>query len=588
MISNLLFIPVRYYSLALLCLGVLSLGACAQQTKLEQTKAVVLQGAPNSNNVQEEITKPEYKDFRPETLYSLMLAEVALQRQMPELALSYYRREAENTRDPGIIRRGLELSTWLEVHQVSLELITLWQEVEPNNPKAHQIMAQQQLYFGLIKGSLKSIERVFELGAEFNFDYFNQLTSKLNEAEGLEVLRKLETLSQKYPKNSQLWLSRSYLYALLDQRQSALDASAKAIKLDKDDSRPVVVHAELRFNYNDHQAGLKEMEKGLKRFPDSKQLNLLYTQSLLKLAKNKKAEDQIYQIVDRFPDEYEYRYQLALMSGDFKLNHVAKDLLQQGLQDSYRKEESYIYLSRIAENENNYDEAIDYLKNIKPGVGFLEARLQIAYLLNDQGKSEQAIASLQEARFLEGESKSAFYHAEADLLAQIGREQEALKVFTQAIQEYPESIQLRYARSMLAERVGNLKLTESDLLFVIEREPRNAMALNALGYTLTNKTNRHKEALKYIEKAYEISPQDPAIVDSMGWVYYRLGDYPKAISFLEQAIALQADHEIAAHLGEVLWVSGLETEAKRVWDEALAKQADSEALKSVMAKFLNK
>jgi len=141
---------------------------------------------------------------------------------------------------------------------------------------------------------------------------------------------------------------------------------------------------------------------------------------------------------------------------------------------------------------------------------------------------------------------------------------------------------------MLAESMDNLELAESDLLKVIELEPRNAMALNALGYTLTNKTNRHKEALVYIEKAYEISPDDPAIIDSMGWVNYRLGNYEEALTYLRKAIAMESDHEIAAHLGEVLWVSGLETEAKRVWGEALDKKQDSEVLKTVMKRFLNK
>jgi tetratricopeptide (TPR) repeat protein len=114
------------------------------------------------------------------------------------------------------------------------------------------------------------------------------------------------------------------------------------------------------------------------------------------------------------------------------------------------------------------------------------------------------------------------------------------------------------------------------------------MALNALGYTLTNKTDRHQEALVYIKKAYEISPNDPAIIDSMGWVNYRLGNYSEALKYLRKAISIEPDHEIAAHLGEVLWVSGLEVEAKRVWEEALEKSSDSEVLKSVMEKFIRK
>lgn len=566
--------------------------SCAQQSKIEQAQAIVIQGAEkgttiNANAMTAELEQAAKQSFRPETLYNLMLAEISLERGMPDLALSSYRREAIQTRDPGVIKRALEISTWMEAHQVSLELMSLWQEVEPLNPKAHEIMAQQQLYFGRVKSALVPIEKVLELGAVFNFDLFNQVVPKLNETEKREVLRKLEQLSKTYSNNSQVWLSVSNLYALLDQRQSALDAAKKAMRLDKQDVRPVVMHAELRFNYHDQQSAISEMEKGLKKFPTSKQLNVLYAQSLLKIGKDKKAEKQIYTTLERFSEEPELRFQLALLSAEFNLNTVAKDLFTQNLDIGYRREESYFHLSRLAENEKDYQSAIDYLQPIKPGVGFLEARLQIAFLLAEQNKINEAISSLQEARLLQVESQSVFYHAEADFLIQNGQQNEAMQVFNAAVAANPDLIKLRYARSMLAESMNDLALAESDLLYIIKLEPRNAMALNALGYTLTNKTNRHQEALVYIEQAYAISPDDAAIVDSMGWVHYRLGNYEQALTYLRKAIAMEADHEIAAHLGEVLWVSGLQTEAERVWTEALNKRQDSEVLKTVMKRFLN-
>lgn len=579
---------LRQTAMLSLCLFVVS---CAQQSKLEQAQAVIIQGDEkgttiNASTMNDEVAQVAKESFRPETLYALMLAEIALDRDMPDVALGSYRREAIQTRDPKVIQRALEISTWMEVHPVSLELMSLWQEVEPLNPKAYQIMAQQQLYFGRAKSALTPIEKALDLGADFDFDLFNQVVPKLNASDRMEVLRKLEQLRKKFPQNSQVCLSTANLYALLDQRQSALDAAEKAIHLDKQDVRPVVMHAELRFNYHDQQSALKEMEHGLKKFPDSKQLNVLYAQSLLKMGKEKKAEKQITQTLERFEQEPELRFQLALLSAEFDLNTLAKDLFTQGLEDDYRKEETYFHLSRLAENEKAYQAAIQYLQPIKPGVGFLQARLQIAFLLVEQKKINEALASLQEARNLQGENHNVFYHAEADFLIQDGQQEQAMKVFDQAVGEFPDDIKLRYARSMLAESMGNLSLAESDLLKVIEIEPRNAMALNALGYTLANKTNRHQEALAYIEKAYAISPEDPAIIDSMGWVNYRLGNYQEALSFLRKAIAIQADHEIAAHLGEVLWVSGLETEAKQVWTDALDKNQESEALKTVMKRFL--
>jgi tetratricopeptide (TPR) repeat protein len=566
------------------------LSACAQFSadsgSPQQAKAYIAGKKPETAIEEKKAEGSEYKEFSPDTLYALVLAEIALDRDMPDIGLSYYRREAHKTHDPGVIKRALEISTWMEAHQISLELIALWQEVEPQNPIAHKIMAQQQLYFGLVEGALASVEKVLALDDDFNFDYFNQVLPSVPEEDRIVILRRLEDISEKYPKNSQVWLARAHMYGLLDQRQSALEAAAKAKRYNRKDDRPVVMHSELKFNYNDHNSALNDMQRGLKKFPNSQALHLLYARSLLKVGKLGKAEQHIKDSIERFDRDHEYRFQMSLLCADYKLNLLAKQLLRESLVNNYRREESNLHLSRLAEQEGNFEEAIGYLSTIKPGHGFVEAQLQIAFLLNEQGKFEEAIASLEEAHSLQADNGGSFLHAQADILSESGKEEKALEVFTKAISLFPNSIKLRYGRSMLAEQMNRIDITEQDLLAVIEKEPRNALALNALGYTLTNKTNRHDEALVYIEKALEISPNDPAIIDSMGWVQFQLGNYDEAVSFLRKAIALEADHEIAAHLGEALWVSGMKTEAKEVWDDALAKNKDSEILKSVMQRYL--
>ena len=139
---------------------------------------------------------------------------------------------------------------------------------------------------------------------------------------------------------------------------------------------------------------------------------------------------------------------------------------------------------------------------------------------------------------------------------------------------------------MISEKLGRVDQLEIDLRNIIAKEPNNAAALNALGYTLADRTNRHAEALQYITKAMKITPDDPAIIDSMGWVQYRLGNLEEAIKLLREAILLLPDPEVAAHLGEVLWVSGQQEEAKKVWEKALEKKKGSKILKQVMSKFI--
>ncbi|MCB1743983.1 MAG: tetratricopeptide repeat protein, partial [Gammaproteobacteria bacterium] len=144
---------------------------------------------------------------------------------------------------------------------------------------------------------------------------------------------------------------------------------------------------------------------------------------------------------------------------------------------------------------------------------------------------------------------------------------------------------LLYARAMLAVRGDRMEQVEADLRSILSREPDNADALNALGYTLADKTDRYDEALELVKRAYELRPNDHYIVDSMGWIMYRLGRYRQAIEHLRRAFELQADPEVAAHLGEVLWVSGDRNGAREVWEAALEKQPDDERLLDVIKRF---
>jgi tetratricopeptide (TPR) repeat protein len=166
------------------------------------------------------------------------------------------------------------------------------------------------------------------------------------------------------------------------------------------------------------------------------------------------------------------------------------------------------------------------------------------------------------------------------------RYSDAMDVYGTALDIVPGNTDLLYARALAAEKVGRIDILEEDLKAILVTEPNNAHALNALGFTLADQTDRYEEAYDYLKRAIEIMPDDPAIIDSYGWINYRLGNYEEAIRLLRNALSRFNDGEIAAHLGEVLWVSGNREEAKIVWQKALKKSPDDSLLQEIMDRFI--
>ncbi|HKJ75731.1 MAG TPA: tetratricopeptide repeat protein, partial [Gammaproteobacteria bacterium] len=173
-----------------------------------------------------------------------------------------------------------------------------------------------------------------------------------------------------------------------------------------------------------------------------------------------------------------------------------------------------------------------------------------------------------------------------ELLRENGRLEEAVAVYTAALERFPDNAELLYARAMVAERLDRIDRLEEDLRRILANDPDNTQALNALGYTLADRTDRYQEAHELIRKAYEQAPDDPAVIDSMGWVLYRMGRNEEALKHLRRAYRLRADGEIAAHLVEVLWQTGREDEAREFAEQAREQFPEHELLKEVVQRLL--
>jgi tetratricopeptide (TPR) repeat protein len=257
----------------------------------------------------------------------------------------------------------------------------------------------------------------------------------------------------------------------------------------------------------------------------------------------------------RMPDDPDLLYTLALLNLDMDELDKASGHFQRLLQTGNRASESHYYLGRIAEIRRQHDAAIGNYSKVGHSDYRLDAQIRIGHLLGELDRLDEARTHFRGLRThsTHAPTRVRLYLEEAVLLDGKERSTEALELLSAGLEQFPGDTELLYMRGMAYEKTGRLDLLERDMLSILAREPGNADALNTLGYTLANRTDRYQEAYELIRQAIEIKPDNAAIIDSMGWVLYRMGRHQEAVKFLRRALALQFDTEIAAHLSEVLW-----------------------------------
>ena len=272
---------------------------------------------------------------------------------------------------------------------------------------------------------------------------------------------------------------------------------------------------------------------------------------------------------------------------DSELRQLAEEIYSEYRTVQYENEMEHAFQAgQAAELLRFQVEAAAWYKKVERGERALVAALRRAYLTAgngdlDSARKQMARLRLQHDSAIVKES----YLAESDILVSAGLPEESFELLTDALELTPADPQLLYGRAMIAVQLGRIEEAEVDLRQIIDLDPQNAGALNALGYTLADKVGRYDEAERLIRTAYELQPEEVSIIDSMGWVAYRQGRLEEAERYLRDALSKDKNSEIAAHLGEVLWVNDRKEEALSVWKSAQDIDPDNEVLVETMTRF---
>src|SRR5438105_670887 len=526
---------------------------------------------------------PEYGSASSEAIYEFLAAEIAAQRGDVDAALAVYQRLARELRDPQIARRAVETAIRARAFPAALDSATLLLELEPESTLAREIMATLLANEGDIHKARDTMGRVLEKNANRG-PLLMQLSHLLGKfSDKAAVLEATRDMAAPYDiPESHYAIGVAALIA--GNVEVAASESDAALALNPAWQQGAILKAQVL-----RKAAPAEVIPYYEAFvvanPAAREVRMQLGRELASEKKLPEAREQFREADKLGKGDPQAAYATGLLSLQLDEYGDAQTAFSRALKLGYYEPAAiYLGLGQAAEGLMRYEEAIGWYQKVDSG-DWVRAQLKIATLIARQQNLDAGRQYLQRIEPRSAEDRIQMVQVEAQLLRDAKQWRETYEMLTKAVAQYPDSFELRYDRAMAAERIDKLDVLESDLRQVIKMKPDYAHAYNALGYTLADKTGRLAEAKDLIEKAYKLSPDDPFILDSLGWVYYRMGQAETALKHLHSAYAVRPDPEIAAHLGEVLWKIGQRDEAQKIWRAALAENPNHETLLAVMQKY---
>lgn len=583
-------------NVAILLLALL-LAACAgiQPESANEPKVVTETNAQNESQVvvkEEPQAKPERVlpkrpdiELTEDILFKVLLAEIAGQRGRLDIATENYLDLARSTRDPLLVERATRVAIYTREDEAAFEAAQLWVELDPKNPDAHQVLTVMTMRQGNIEQSLKHLEIILEASN-------GQLDQKLwmianflgREEDKTGVMLLMERLMENHMDDADAIFAFANVSARMGDMERAKDLLKRVIELKPDNEAAALTYIALLQKAGESNVAIEWLETRLKNGDTSFNIHMAYARLLTEVKRFEDARGQFEILTEKAPENVDVLYALGLL---YLQTNKLEDAEKQFIKLTELKKrvfDSNYYLGRIAEEKDELEKATGLYQGVHGGENYFDARIRLSLILAKQGEIEKALGNIRSIQKAKGSNRLILVQAEGEILIGEKRFQEALAVFNKAIEEqgHPD---LLYSRAMLAEKMDRLDILEADLKAILAKDEDNATALNALGYTLADRTERYEEAYKYIKRAYELSPGDFYILDSMGWVLYRMGRLDEAVDYLQQAFELRKDPEIAAHLGEVFWVMGNKKAAKEVWETALKGTPTDDTLLEVIERF---
>lgn len=522
------------------------------------------------------------QELTPQTLYRFLLAEIAGARGQIGLAAQLYLEIARDTRDPRIARRAAEVALFARNADMAAEAARIWSEADPDSEEAKRLLAGVvSTHGGRMEDVQIQLARALAqapANLDANLMGLNRALSRLEDKQAAQSM--VIRLTEPYLDHPEAHFARAQAAAIAGSPMESLTAINASLLLRPDWETSLLFKAQLLMQTGAHTEASHLLQEAITRQPDNRNLRLGYARSLIAAKQFETARTEFRTLLGSAPGDRDLLYAVALLSLQLDDPSAAEPLLKQALEARHPEADAIrIHLGQVAEQRKDGAAARKWFESVGPGAHYAEARIRSAHSLAREGQMDEA-RSLLQTPTEDANLSRRFRLAEAQMLREAGRTEDAFDVIDDALLQAPDDADLLYESAMLAERLDRLEIMEGRLRKVIALTPDHAHAKNALGYSLADRGIRLEEAERLIASAHELAPDDAFILDSLGWVSFRLGDNEAALEHLQRAYSMRPDPEIAAHLSEVLWTLDRRDEAETLLNDALAEHPDNEALRS--------
>jgi tetratricopeptide (TPR) repeat protein len=515
--------------------------------------------------------------------YHLFMGDLALQREKPALAATEFLRAARASTDAAVAERAARFTAAYGTPEEALEAAGLWADRAPDSLHPQRLLVRANLALGRPAAAAAGFARLRAEGGDGGRAFLALLPLAGEARDPRVALEAMSAVTAEYPEDPSAAYVESYLALRAGETEAARAAAQRALALEPGWVDAALLYARALDAAGETEAALDWLARH--EAAASRELLLERATILINAERGDEARVVLEEVLDQAPADPEALRALGYLEFHAGRAAEARRAFMALLAHGQYTNDALFYLGGLAEQEGKVEEAARLYSRVDAGEHLVTAQVRLALLMFRMGRPELALQHLELFAQRNPGADVELGVARAELLSRLGRPEEAFEVYGALLERRPDEVGLRYARGMLGVELGRVDAAVADFRHIVDLRPEDPAALNALGYTLADLTERHDEAFELISRALALDPENPAVLDSMGWVLYRLGRPEQALPYLERALMLQNDPEIAAHLGEVLWALGRKDDARAAWLEALVEFPGSSILLDTMGRL---